>query len=132
MTGGLTLDLDAAPPIVAELIGVIGEAAYLKLEDRLGGAQIYVPRAPGPDHAITHAVGPAVAALIGDYMHGQQLLLPVGNWRRAQGKRGQIIAMAETMNGDQIAARLKIARSWVYEVLATARATDDRQGKLFG
>jgi hypothetical protein len=129
-------DAIGAPPIVAELVGVIGHEAYCRLEAKLGGALIYVPRRPGPDHLLTHAVGARLAGVIGDYFHGQQLLLPVGGWARARSNRAQILALAETMNGDQIAARLKIARSWVYEVLASARlnarADDNGQGKLFG
>ena len=119
-----------APEIVRSLIDIIGVDAYDRLEARLGGAQIYVPRAPGPDHPISCAVGPEIAALIGDHFCGEKLLLPTGRWRREASTRARILALADTLGGDQIAARLNITRSWVYEVLAEARRTDSRQGNL--
>ena len=113
-----------APPIVAELVGVIGEAAYLQLAGATGGASFYVPRNPGTDHLITRAVGPAAAALIAEYFHGQQLVLPVRHWRRRQ-----IVLLGDTLSGDQIAAKLHLSRSYVYEVLGAARRT--REPGLF-
>lgn len=104
------------PPIVAELIDVIGEAAYMQLATEVGGASFYVPRHPGPDHLITRAIGAEKAALVGEYFHGQQLQLSLRDWRKRS-----ILALAPTLSGDQIAARLRLSRSYVYEVLAAAQ-----------
>ena len=105
-----------APPIVAELVAIIGEAGYLQLASETGGASFYVPRSPGADHIITRALGPKLAALVGEYFYGQTLVLPVKEWRRRS-----ILALAETHSGDEIAAKLRISRSYVYDVLAGAR-----------
>ncbi len=113
-----------APPIVAELIDVIGEAAYMQLAAAVGGASFYVPRHPGADHFITRAVGADAAALIGEYFHGQQLVLSLRDWRRRS-----ILALADTLSGDQIAARLQMSRSYVYDVLS--QATRQREPDLF-
>lgn len=115
MSARLAMHADA-PPIVGELIDVIGEAAYLQLAGAMGGASFYVPRHPGADHAITQAVGPATAALIGEYWHGQQLVLPVRQWRRRA-----ILQLGETMSADDIARQLRLSRSYVYDVLAEAK-----------
>lgn len=121
--------MGAARPseLVDDLVAVIGEAGYLKLAEALGGSLFYVPRQPGPDHPITRAIGPRLAAQMGEYFHGQNLVLPVGQWRR----RAVIALHAEGLTGDEIAARLKMSRSYVFDVLAAARtraATTD----LFG
>lgn len=91
----------------------------------MAGSCFYVPRNPGADHAITQAVGPETAALIADYFHGRQLVLPVGFWRRRA-----IVQMGETLSGDEIARQLRLSRSYVYEVLAEAKR--EREPDLFG
>lgn len=123
-------DLVDAPPIVAELVGVIGAAAYRQLEDALGGSQIYVPRHPGPENLIVRAVGPETAAQICEYFHGQKLLLPVGSWRRRmRAQKAEILELGKHMSANEIARRLKVSRSWAYEVL---RGTPDtRQLRMF-
>jgi hypothetical protein len=105
---------------VAELIEVIGEAAYMQLASAVGGASFYVPRHPGADHFITRAIGPEKAALVGEYFHGQNLVLSLRDWRRRA-----ILSLADRHSGDQIAAQLRISRSYVYDVLATAQRARD-------
>lgn len=115
---------DDSPAIVAELVDVIGEAAYLQLAGAMGGASFYVPRNPGTGHPITAAIGAEKAALVGEYFYGQQLVLPVRQWRKRA-----ILALAETLSGDAIAARLRLSRSYVYDVIAAAKR--EREPGLF-
>lgn len=113
------------PAIVAELVDVIGEAAYLQLAGAMGGASFYVPRNPGPAHALTAAIGAGKAALVGEYFHGQDIVLPVRQLRRMQ-----VVALADRLSADAIAARLQVSRRYVYQVLADVRA--EREPDLFG
>jgi DNA-binding transcriptional regulator LsrR (DeoR family) len=53
-----------------------------------------------------------------EYFHGQNLVLPVGQWRR----RAILALKDQGLTGDEIAARLKMSRSYVFDVLAAARA----------
>lgn len=112
---GTTFD-PSSPPIVTELIEVIGGEAYMQLAKALGGASFYVPRHPGANHIITRAIGAGAAALVGEYFHGQNLLLSLRDLRRRS-----ILALADELSGDQIAARLQISRSHVYDVIAKAK-----------
>lgn len=118
-----------APPVtsgtVEDIVAIIGEGAYLRLAEAMGGSQFYVARQLNDDHPITRALGRDAAALFAEHFHGLRLVLPVGAWRPRA-----IRALADEGAGaDEIARRLKLSRSYVYKVLG--QSGDTRQGQLF-
>jgi DNA-binding NarL/FixJ family response regulator len=111
-----------------DLAPVIGAEAARKLMTALAGRMMYVPRAVGPHHPISVAIGPEKAATFCEYFFGQRIDFPV-----APARRRRILDLAAGgLSIPQIATELLVSERFVYKVLAEARETDSRQHRLFG
>jgi Mor family transcriptional regulator len=63
------IDTDLLPPLLQELVALIGLTATMKLVERYGGVRLYVPkRAPDQDHELVQLIGTeAVSKLVAAY-----------------------------------------------------------------
>ena len=129
--------LDPVPQrsaLFGDLVAVIGEEAALALAAAFGGEQLYVPAAPGADHPISRAIGPAAAAELARHYHLTHIAVPLGAMRRAR-----VLALAAAgLKPAAIQRETRFSRNFVYKVLAEARdgtapagRRDDRQIDLF-
>lgn len=64
-----------------DVVDQIGEDAFTRLCEALGGTRIYVPRTIGATHPIALAIGAAAARQLADYFHGCMLDLPKARLR---------------------------------------------------
>lgn len=108
--------------LLQELEAVIGTDGYCALAWAFGGGKFYVPRWPPKEglpenHPLVVALGRTKAEAFCRHFAGADIVLPLGPWRR----RAVLDLAAQGLSGDQIAARLRISRSWVYEVIAETR-----------
>lgn len=104
-----------------ELGQLIGEANVTKLCQVMGGTRTYVPRAIGPKHPISIAIGPKAAAIVAEYWHGRMLDLPKAHLRR---QRALDLALSGEMTIREAALYTDYTERWIYELLARHREQD--------
>lgn len=126
--GSKALSANADGPL-AEVAAVIGDDAAAALAAAFCGVPLYVPKAPGPDHPVTRAIGPEKAALLGSFFHTTKIEFGVG-----VAKRRAIRDMkAAGVSNRDIARRLLVTDRFVRMVLAEDRGAEaDWQKGLFG
>lgn len=116
----------AGDDALAELIGVIGEAAALTLAMRFGGTRLYVPRAIGDNHPICIALGRETADQLATWAGGGAIDVPKQAARRA---RVRALRSRGTLTINQIALETAYSERHVYRLLSDRH--DDRQPSLF-
>lgn len=135
------VDVSEWPPLLRELVDLIGEATTRELAKRCGGLDhVYIPRSPKPDHAWAKVVGIAAWGRIVDAYGGQRLSLPFGA-RLGVDKKRRILELAEEgLSNREINRRLGVGERWIRRVLSGVdgiapskqrRVADPRQTKLF-
>lgn len=96
------------PRLLADIAGVAGRAAALRLAGEFGGAELYIPRRMEPDHPVVRAVGGEAADWLSEWYGGGYVLVPLGpatTYRRQRGRIRELIAAG--LPNSQIARRLK-------------------------
>ena len=119
-----------------ELVGVVGEAAALRLVSAHGGERVYVPKALTEDHWLIKTMGETAALALVDHLGigagGTQVDLPRGpTGARAQERARLASAIAEGQSANEISRTLGINRRTVFRAKAKTRnSVDPRQLKL--
>jgi hypothetical protein len=74
--------MTSLPGVLAQIADVAGEPAALAIAQAVGGTQVYIPPAPGPDHWLTLLIGADGARAVADKLTcgvgGLRVDLPVG------------------------------------------------------
>ena len=119
-----------------ELVGVVGEAAALRLLAAHGGERIYVPRVLTEDHRLIRVMGEtaalALVAHMATGMGGTDVDLPRGPSGQAAQQRARLAAAIEAgAPANEIARNLGVSRRTVFRGRRRAKAAGDpRQMKL--
>jgi hypothetical protein len=115
------------PPIVRDLIEVVGEEAARQLVERFRGERLWVPSAPGPDHPITLCVGPELAARIGWWLSpGDNLDFPMLAAASRSARDAAILAAAESTTTSGLTQQFGVSRRTAFyakQRAAKAQAT---------
>lgn len=75
----------AAPEhLVAELVDLLGERAFIALAEAFGGRRLYVPRTIASDGEIASAIGMAAAQRLSDRKSPDYLRVPLARALRAR------------------------------------------------
>jgi hypothetical protein len=91
----------------SELIGLLGEAAFVALTERFGGTRLHVPRSIGPEHELAQALGQEAADRLARSYTSATLRIPLARELRARHYRAQGLSNA------QIARKLGITETGV-------------------
>lgn len=92
------------PPMLRELVDVVGLAAAIALAERFGGTEITVPaREPGAEWSVWACVGGEVAGKLWRHYQGARIYIPKGD-RALRCVRNRRIV--EAYRGDATANRL--------------------------
>lgn len=118
-------DTRAWPDSMAEIAGLIGPEAAMRLVDAYGGTRCYVPRRPAAKGPLAQAIGLDQARVLAENYGGEYLLVPTLFVARAKKRR---IAEAHG-SAAQVARRYGVTERWVREVRNDEG--DERQGLLF-
>jgi hypothetical protein len=121
------------PQVLAEIAEVAGLDAALKLAEKRGGTEVYIPLSAADDHWLVELVGrDAADAICAYFQHGVKVTLPAG----PRGSLAKIRATAERMIAErrptsEIALACGYTLRGVWKRKARLRERDDRrQGKL--
>jgi len=125
--------LEDLPASARELAEIIGLPAALRLVEGWGGwSFLYVPKAPGPEHALSRALGHQAALALaaaygGDYIRSIPRCadaMRLARDRRLLGRR------AEGASPAGLALEFGLTERHVWRILAEARVTGPEQGRL--
>lgn len=120
------------PQLLAEIAEVAGLDAALALAAKRGGTEIYVPRRASEDHWLTATVGIEAADKICRQWSAERITLPLGPRGSAAKVRATVDRMiAEGRSTAEIALACGYTSRTVERRKRKARASDDRQGRLF-
>lgn len=99
----------SAHGLEAELLGHIGEEAFIRLAEAFGGTRVSIPRADrlGPDHDLVHAVGHEAAVALSKPYAGIYIRVPLARERLARHYR------LHGMSNAKIARKLRITETGV-------------------
>lgn len=124
-------DIDLLPPSMQWLAKAIGLPAVLKLVKRHGGgAPIYVPVRPHPDHALLHLIGAqAFAALVAEY--GGDLLEIARCEKATRILIHRQIRRDKDSSQNDLAIRYEYTVRQIRNIQAGDEDVDDRQSGLF-
>jgi Mor family transcriptional regulator len=64
------------PPVLQEIEGLIGHEATMKLVDRWGGLNLYVPESMPKNHRISRTIGADAAQALADVYGGDTINMP--------------------------------------------------------
>lgn len=113
------------PGILAEIADVAGEDAAITIARAMGGAQVYIPPVPGPDHWLTRLVGQERAGAIAERLTagliGRRVTLPLGPRRHDLPRRAQL---------DRLIAEGRSTRDIVLTTGYTTRRVEQRRAEL--
>ena len=96
----------------SELLGLIGETAFIQLVEAFGGCRLFVPAKLDEDHEIVRAVGMAAAKLLSSRYSPDVIRVPLGRDERARRYRAQGWPIS------QIARALGMTETGVHKLLA--------------
>lgn len=118
---------DGLPTSLIDVAETLGLGVALKLMQVYGGQEIKFPRAPGPDHPVTKALGETDALAVCNLLAGDLIYIPHGRGRRSS--RAEILALeAKGHDRREIARILGLSQR---HVRRAANAPDPRQPDLF-
>lgn len=103
-----------------ELAAVLGADAAKRLTRLMGGARIYIPVKPGPDHLLGKLLGPEPFAGLVAAFGGRNICLPNDRERDTAKKRAAAL-FASGYTPDQVAAECGITRRYADMILHTLR-----------
>ena len=112
------------PPVLAEIAGVIGRKAALKIAETCGGTRVYIPAKAQDDHWLIEAVGRSLADKLCRHLsvRGGGILLdiplgPLGKHHQAQRQRDTKIGRMtdDGKSSRAIAIQLGISQRTVHE-----------------
>lgn len=64
------IDVSLLPPLLQEMVGLIGMPATMRLVQKYGGVRIYVPKRVEPDHELARLIGLSNAEALSDAYGG--------------------------------------------------------------
>lgn len=111
-----------------ELVGELGHDVTKALLRAFGGQRIYVPADPGPDHALTMALGARNAARLGAMIAtgigGMTIELPTGSESASASARRRLLELAadSTLTEGDIARELRVHARTVRRARAKLRS----------
>jgi Mor family transcriptional regulator len=119
---------DLLSPLLLELEGIIGLEATLKLVDRWGGVQLYVPETMDANHAIAGLIGIKAAEELASYYGRERLNIPLArNYHRARRNRDLWLRHKAGESASQLALAFGISLRQVWEILAAERVLIDKE-----
>ena len=95
----------------SDLIGLLGEEAYLKLCEEFGGTRVYVPARLPDDHELIGAIGEEATRKLVDMYAPSAIRVPLARRERAHKYRAQGFSHA------RIARKLGITETGVEKLL---------------
>jgi hypothetical protein len=124
------------PSVLAEIAEVAGLDAALKIAEKRGGTEIYIPASAGEDHWLVATVGREAADAICRHFStghgGVSVILPLGpGGSLATIRRTADRMIAEGRTIAEIALAVGYTARAVERRKAKLKGRDDRQGKLF-
>lgn len=122
-------------PTLNRLSEVIGLAAALKLSERFGGGEIYVPLRIQADHPVAQCIGAdaaaKLAAAFGTGQSGARIDVPkADDITRARRNRGIVEAAEAGASKQALARRHGLTTRWVRRI-CNGDGDDDQQLGLF-
>ena len=125
----LPVSLNALPISMIDLAETLGLRIALRLMAEWGGCEMSFPKAPGPEHRVTQALGEDDARAVCDFLGGQVIYIPHGKAPRSA--RAAVLDLERrNLTRAEIARTLGISQRHVRRV-ANAEAPDMRQLPLF-
>lgn len=119
---------DLLSPLLLELEGLIGLDNTLKLVDRWGGVQLYVPETMDENHAIVKLIGMKAAEELATYYGRERLNIPLArNYHRARRNRDLWLRHKAGESASQLALSFEISLRQVWEILASERAAIEKE-----
>lgn len=118
------------PGVLAYIAEEISEDVAVRLAEKRGGREVYIPRAPSEDCELAKMVGLHATQQLTKLLGHGNLLVPCGNIGGANGRRARIEELWRLgMSQAQIAAEVDVHTRTVERVVSTLK--DDRQSDLF-
>lgn len=119
------IDVSLLPPTLAEMVEVIGLAATLKLADRFGGAQLWIPGRLTAEHPLVYLLGRKTAQALADRYALNRLNIPKADRATKAARDGEIRRRyAGGEKASALAREFDLTERWVWNILA---GTADRQ-----
>lgn len=120
------------PGVLALIAQEIGPDCAIALAQARGGRSLWIPKTPGPDHAVVGIVGLRDAVALSRLLGGGNVLIPCGNIGGAAGRRARIERLlAEGVPHGQIAAEVDVHIRTVERAAAALRRARDEEPSLF-
>ena len=125
------IDIEYLPPLVQELIEVMGLPEAIKLLEARGGLPTYVPERPERSGVLSRIVSDvALCALCGRF--GRETLdLPKMDGITQQLRNRQIVSAKGQVSGYDLAQQHGLSYRHVKRIWQKAKACDDRQADMF-
>ncbi|MBI1408142.1 MAG: helix-turn-helix domain-containing protein [Caulobacter sp.] len=100
---------------------VLGEAGGARLSRDFAGKRVYIPRQPGPDHALSVCLGHDQALILAEALAGEELEPPL-----TAGRRLRILELlAQGEKPERISHAVGVSRRYVFRL--KKRVEDDEQ-----
>ena len=120
-------DLSTLPPLVQELVLLLGLDATMALVRRWRYMRLYVPARPAPDHPISLAIGPDAARCLADWLRDEKFREHLDVPGCADALRAvrdaAILEAASTGTTNDLVARFVVSRRTVFYAKERAAAT---------
>ncbi|MFC3442569.1 hypothetical protein ACFOKF_15445 [Sphingobium rhizovicinum] len=106
--------------LVAELVALLGERAFIALAENFGGRRLYVPRKIDADGEIAKAVGMTAAQKLSDRKSPDYLRVPLARGLRARHHR------AAGLSNGEIATKLGMTETGVNSLFARMHSLPEK------
>ena len=125
------IDTSCLPPLVQELIEVMGLAEAINLLEARGGLPTYVPEHPERAEVLSQIVGDIALCALCSRFGRETIDLPKMDGITQQLRNHQIVSAKGQVSGYDLARQHGLSYRHVKRIWQQAKAFDDRQADMF-
>lgn len=119
------MDRRHLPPVVRQLVEVVGEEAALALCEAFRTQRLWIPSSPGPDHPVTLLIGPELAARLGWWLSpGDYFDFPLMAAALRAARDADIFAACESATTADVTRQFGVSRRTLFRAKRRARGQD--------